>query len=102
VLTLERVLFQMIGTGLALLTLVVVSGFMFAEEMFGRAFRFDHKTLFAMLSWGIFAALLFGRWRWGWRGRKALRWLLAGFACLLLAYVGSRFVFEVILDRAPT
>ncbi len=100
-LTLERVLFQTVGAGLALLTLVVISGFVFSEDMFGRAFRIDHKTLFAILSWCIFAALLIGRWRRGWRGRKALRWLLAGFACLLLAYVGSRFVFEVILDRAP-
>jgi len=55
--------------------------------------------VFAVLSWLIFAALLLGRYRYGWRGRRALRWTLAGFSCLLLAYVGSRFVLEVLLGR---
>lgn len=100
-LTLERALFRLIGAGLVLLSAVLASGFMFSEAMFGRAFRLDHKTLFALASWAIFAALMIGRWRLGWRGRQALRWLLAGFACLLLAYVGSRFVLEVILGRPP-
>jgi ABC-type uncharacterized transport system permease subunit len=100
-LTLERALFRMIGAGLLLLTAVLVSGFMFSEAVFGRAFRLDHKTLFAIAAWALFAALLIGRWQLGWRGRQALRWLLAGFACLLLAYVGSRFVLEVILGRPP-
>jgi ABC-type uncharacterized transport system permease subunit len=59
----------------------------------------DHKTLFAFASWGIFATLLIGRHVWGWRGKRALRWTLAGFALLILAYVGSRFVAEVILGR---
>ena len=62
--------------------------------------RFDHKTVFAVLSWLIFAWLLAGRWRYGWRGRTALRWTLSGFVMLLLAYVGSRFVLEVLLARA--
>jgi ABC-type uncharacterized transport system permease subunit len=70
-----------------------------SEEIFGRALNFSHKTLFAVISWFIFAALLAGRHFYGWRGRTALRWTLAGFAALLLAYVGSRFVLEVILKR---
>jgi len=64
-----------------------------------RALQLDHKTVFALLSWVIFAVLLTGRYRYGWRGRRALRYTLAGFFSLLLAYVGSRFVLEVILHR---
>lgn len=98
-LTLERTLFRLIAIGFVLLTATIVSGGFFAEQVFGRALRFDHKTLFAVVSWLIFAALLVGRYRYGWRGRTALRWVFAGFIMLLLAYVGSRFVLEVILQR---
>ncbi|MEO7404796.1 MAG: cytochrome c biogenesis protein CcsA [Burkholderiales bacterium] len=98
-LTLERVLFRLIGAGFVLLTLTLLSGILFSEQVFGRALRLDHKTLFAILSWFIFAGLLIGRWRAGWRGRIAQRWIFAGFATLLLAYVGSRFVLEVVLQR---
>ena len=62
--------------------------------------RWDHKTVLSLLAWGVFAALLAGRhWR-GWRGRSATGWLYAGATLLLLGYVGSRFVFEVLLGRA--
>ena len=99
-LTLERLLFRILAAGFVLLTATLVTGALFSEELFGKALRFNHKTLFAVLSWVIFGALLLGRWRYGWRGRKALRWTLAGFVALLLAYVGSRFVLEVILGRS--
>jgi ABC-type uncharacterized transport system permease subunit len=79
--------------------LTLVTGIVFSETLFGRAMKFDHKTVFAVVSWFIFAALLCGRYFYGWRGRTALRWTLAGFVALLLAYVGSRFVLEVILRR---
>ncbi len=98
-LTLERVLFRIIAIGFTLLTATLATGFIFAEQVFARAMRFDHKTLFAIASWVIFAALLAGRWYYGWRGRTAIRWILSGFVALLLAYVGSRFVLEVILRR---
>ena len=98
-LTLESLLFRLIGLGFALLTLTLGTGMLNSEEIFGRALNFNHKTIFAVLSWFIFAALLAGRHFYGWRGRTALRWTLAGFAALLLAYVGSRFVLEVILER---
>ena len=99
-LTLERVLFRLIGAGFVLLTLTLLSGILFSEQVFGRALRLDHKTIFAIISWFIFAGLLIGRSRAGWRGRIAQRWIFAGFATLLLAYVGSRFVLEVVLHRA--
>jgi ABC-type uncharacterized transport system permease subunit len=98
-LTMERLLFRMIGIGFVLLSLTVLSGVVFSEQLFGKALRWDHKNVFALLSWMLFAALLAGRrWR-GWRGKTALRFTLAGFATLALAYVGSRFVFEVVLHR---
>ncbi len=98
-LTMEALLFRLIHIAFGLLTLTLVSGIVFSEDLFGKAIALNHKTVFAVLSWFIFAHLLAGRHFFGWRGRKALRWTLAGFAALLLAYVGSRFVLEVILGR---
>jgi ABC-type uncharacterized transport system permease subunit len=101
-LTMEKLLFRLIGFGFVLLTLTVLSGVVFSEQLFGTPFRWDHKTVFTMLSWLLFGLLLAGR-RWqGWRGRTALSFTLAGFAILLLAYVGSRFVLEVVLHRVLT
>lgn len=97
--TMERLLFRMLLLGFVLLTLTVGSGVLFSEALFGKPLSIDHKTLFAFASWGIFATLLVGRHAWGWRGKRALRWTLAGFSLLILAYVGSRFVAEVILGR---
>jgi ABC-type uncharacterized transport system permease subunit len=99
-LTLERLLFRLIALAFVLLTFTLLTGVVYSETLFGRALRFDHKTLFALLSWATFAALLLGRHLYGWRGRTALRWTLSGFAMLLLAYVGSRFVLEVVLGRS--
>lgn len=98
-LTLERLLFRLIGAAFVFLTLTLATGIVFSETLFGRALRFDHKTVFAVLSWLTFGALLAGRLLYGWRGRTALRWTLTGFVLLILAYVGSRFVLEVILGR---
>jgi ABC-type uncharacterized transport system permease subunit len=98
-LAMERLLFRILTIGFLLLTITVGSGVFFSEALFGKAFKLDHKTLFAMASWVIFATLLIGRHARGWRGRRALRWTLAGFAALLLAYVGSRFIAEVLLGR---
>lgn len=98
-LTMEKLLFRLIGLGFALLTLTVLSGVVFSEQLFGQPVRWNHKTIFTMLSWFMFGLLLVGRrWR-GWRGKTALSFTLGGFATLLLAYVGSRFVLEVVLHR---
>lgn len=97
--TMEKLLFRLIAFGFALLTLTVVSGLVFSEQLFGTAFKWDHKNIFSMLSWALFGLLLAGRkWR-GWRGKTALSFTLIGFTALLLAYVGSRFVLEVVLHR---
>jgi len=98
-LAMEKVLFRVIWAGFILLTLTLASGVVYSEELFGKAAQFNHKTVFGILSWLIFAALLAGRHIYGWRGRVAVRWTLAGFATLVLAYIGSKFVLEVLLGR---
>ena len=98
-LTMERILFRLIGAGFVLLTLTVLTGVVFSEALFGRPMRPDHKTIFTLIAWATFGLLLVGRVTRGWRGRIALSWTLGGFAMLFLAYAGSRFVLEVILHR---
>ncbi len=98
-LTMERLLFKLLTAGFVLLSLTLFSGVLFTEQWLNKPLQFNHKTLFTLLSWAIFGALLLGRHLKGWRGRTALRWTLAGVSTLLLAYVGSRFVLEVILHR---
>lgn len=99
VLTLERWLFGLIAIGFVLLTATLVSGAIFSESLFGKPVQFTHKTLFSGLAWLLFGVLLAGRWRWGWRGRKALRWVVIGSLLLLIGYAGSKFVLEVLLGR---
>ena len=97
--SMENILFRILTVGFALLTLTVFSGLFFSQTLFGRALFWDHKTVFGLLSWVMFASLLVARWRSGLRGLTAIRWVLGSFAVLLLAYVGSRFVLEVLLQR---
>lgn len=98
-LTMESVLFKILGSGFVFLTLTLATGVLFSEELFGKPLTFTHKTIFGFMSWFIFGGLLLGRALYGWRGRVAMRWTLAGFMALVLAYVGSRFVAEIILRR---
>jgi len=98
-LAIERLTFRFVTAGFVLLTATLVAGIWFSESLYGKALTWDHKRLFAVLSWLVFAVLLTGRWRLGWRGRTAVRWLYVGSGLLLLAYVGSRFVLEVVLQR---
>ncbi|HFD79256.1 MAG TPA: cytochrome C biogenesis protein [Gammaproteobacteria bacterium] len=93
----EQLLFQMIGTGFALLSAALLSGFLFLEDIFAQ--HLVHKTILSMSAWVIFGILLWGRWKFGWRGRTAIRWTLSGFVLLLLAYFGSKFVLEMILHK---
>ncbi len=99
-LTMETLLFRIIWAGFVMLTLTLVSGVFFSEEVFGKAARLNHKTIFGFVSWIVFAWLLLGRHFRGWRGRVAVRWTLAGFLLLVLAYLGSKFVLEILLGRS--
>lgn len=101
-LTLERLTFRFVTAGFALLTATLVAGTLFGEALYGQnhtEWRWDHKRVFAVLSWLTFATLLVGRSQWGWRGRRAVRVLYIGAGLLLLSYAGSRFVLEVLIGR---
>jgi ABC-type uncharacterized transport system permease subunit len=101
-LTLERLTFRFVSAGFALLTATLVAGVLFGDALYGQGqghWRWDHKTIFALLSWLTFAMLLIGRSQWGWRGRRAVRVLYIGAGLLLLSYAGSRFVMEILLGR---
>ena len=98
-LTMEKLLFRLIAIGFVFLTLTVLSGVVFSEQLFGKPLKWDHKTVFTLFSWVLFGVLLAGRYWRGWRGKTALNFTLAGFATLLLGYVGSHFVLEVVLHR---
>lgn len=99
-LTLERLTFRFVAVGFGLLSATLLAGWLFGGRADGGGWRWDHKTVFSLLSWLTFAALLVGRARFGWRGRRAVRMVYAGALLLMLAYVGSRFVIEVLLGRA--
>ena len=96
-LRLERMTFRFVGAGFIVLSAALVLGVWVAVP-----WRWDHKFVFSMLGWLVFAGLLAGRRAFGWRGPAATRGVYAGAALLLLAYVGSRFVLEVLLHRAPS
>lgn len=98
-LSLEKKLFYLLWIGFVLLSITLLTGFAFSEQLFGKAFVFSHKILFSSLAWIVFATLLTGRVRHGWRGRIAITWTLTGFGFLVLAYAGSKFVLEILLHR---
>lgn len=95
----EEVLFQIIWTGFVLLSLSLLSATLFADRIFGRPFVWDHHTVLSLVAWLVFAILLLGRARWGWRARTAVGWTLSGYGIILLAYFGVKIVLEFILQR---
>lgn len=95
--TMESLLFRLIWTGEILLGAAIATGALFLENLFAQ--HLAHKTVLSIVAWLVFAVLLWGRHRLGWRGSIAIRWTLSGFALLLLAYFGSKFVLELILQR---
>src|SRR5690606_8183171 len=101
-LTMERLTFRFVTAGFVLLSATLLAGLLFSETLYGASvsgWKWDHKSVLSVLAWISFAILLIGRARFGWRGRAARRVLYTGSALLLLAYVGSRFVLEVVLGR---
>jgi len=93
----EELLFQLITLGFFLLTLSLATGAAFVADMLAQ--HLAHKTALSVLAWLIFGVLLWGRWRYGWRGRTAVRLSLVGFVVLGLAYFGSKLVLELLLER---
>lgn len=94
----ESLLFRLIGAGFALLTVALLTGILFVNNLFGQ--HLMHKTVLSIIAWLVFGALLYGRWKHGWRGRSAVNLTLIGMSVLVLAFFGSKFVLEVILHRA--
>ena len=95
----EGLLFRVIKIGFVLLTFALISGMLFSEHIFGKPMQFTHKVVFSFASWIIYGWLLFGRYQYGWRGKKAINLTLIGFVLLLLAYVGSKFILQVLIGR---
>lgn len=93
--TMETLLFGLLITGFTLLTLALISGLLFVDNFFAQ--HLVHKTTFSIVAWLVYAILLWGHFRWGWRGKKATLWTLGGFILLMLAFWGTKFVLEVIL-----
>jgi len=96
--TMEALLFDAIIIGFICLSVSLITGIIFLENMFAQ--HLAHKTVLSIIAWLVFAILLTGRWLVGWRGRTAIRWTLGGFISLMLAYFGSKFVLELILTSA--
>jgi ABC-type uncharacterized transport system permease subunit len=95
--TMEHLLFLMIGLGFFMLSLSLLSGLLFVDDLLAQ--HLAHKTVLSVLAWALFGVLLWGRWRRGWRGRTAIRWALSAYGVLILAYFGSKLVLEQILSR---
>lgn len=95
--TMENLLFSMIGLGFTTLTISLLSGLFYLEDILAQ--HLVHKTVLSLGAWLLFGILLWGRIQFGWRGRTAIRWTISGFTLLVLAYFGSKFVIELILQR---
>lgn len=95
--TTEQQLFRWIQVGFVLLSLTLLSGILFIRDWFTQ--HLVHKTVLTLFAWVVFGVLLLGHLTQGWRGRQAARWTLAGMILLLLAFFGSKFVLEVVLQR---
>jgi ABC-type uncharacterized transport system permease subunit len=94
---LETLLFRTITIGFVLLSATLLTGMLFVENLLSQ--HLIHKTVLSVLSWLAFGGLLLGRWRYGWRGSTAVRWTLTAMALLVLAFFGSKFVLELVLNR---
>jgi len=97
--TMERLLFQLVLLGFLLLTITLISGTVFSQEVWDKPFHLNHHTILSLGAWISFGLLLVGRRVFGWRGRNAVRWTLVSFGILFLGYFGTRFIIEVILNR---
>lgn len=94
---LESLLFRSLAASFVVLTLALMTGVVFVEDLLAQ--HLSHKTVLSLLSWIVLASLLFGRWRWGWRGTRAVKLTLTAMALLALAFFGSLFVREMLLQR---
>lgn len=97
--TMEKMLFELIWIGMVLLSLSIISGIIFIDDIFAQ--HLSHKTVFSVLAWLIFAVLLWGRHHQGWRSYTVIKWTIGGFVLLMMGYFGSKIVLELILSNKP-
>lgn len=95
--TMEIMLFRIIGLGIVALSISLLSGFIYLEDMFAQ--HLVHKTILSLIAWAVFVVLLWGHYKFGWRGKIAIKWSISGFTLLMLAYFGSKFVIELVLQQ---
>lgn len=94
--SMETLLFRLIGLGVIALSVSLLSGFIYLDDMFAQ--HLVHKTILSFIAWAVFVILLWGHYKFGWRGKIAIKWSMAGFTLLMLAYFGSKFVIELVLQ----
>jgi len=95
--TMEIMLFRIIALGVIALSVSLLSGFIYLDDMFAQ--HLVHKTILSIFAWSIFVMLLWGHYKFGWRGKIAIKWSISGFILLMLAYFGSKFVIELVLQQ---
>lgn len=95
--SMETLLFRLIALGVIALSISLLSGFIYLDDMFAQ--HLVHKTILSIIAWSIFVVLLWGHYRFGWRGKIAIKWSMSGFVLLMLAYFGSKFVIELVLQQ---
>jgi len=91
----ESFLFQILSFSFIFLSLALLSGFLFFDDLFAQ--HLVHKTILSLIGWGSLFTLLIGRFLFGWRGKVAIRWTFISFGFILLAYFGSKFVLEILI-----
>ena len=95
--SMEIMLFRIIALGVIALSVSLLSGFFYLDDMFAQ--HLAHKTILSLIAWSIFVVLLWGHYKFGWRGKTAIKWSISGFTLLMLAYFGSKFVIELVLHQ---
>ena len=95
--SMETLLFRLIALGVIALSISLLSGFIYLDDMFAQ--HLVHKTILSLIAWSVFVILLWGHYKFGWRGKIAIKWSLSGFMLLMLAYFGSKFVIELVLQQ---
>ena len=95
--TMQILLFRIIALGVIALSISLLSGFIYLDDMFAQ--HLVHKTILSLIAWAVFVVLLWGHYKFGWRGKIAIKWTMSGFTLLMLAYFGSKFVIELVLNK---
>ncbi|MEG6584929.1 c-type cytochrome biogenesis protein CcsB [Dendrosporobacter sp. 1207_IL3150] len=86
--TIDKLVHQAITFAVPFLTLLIITGAIWAEYAWGDYWRWDPKETWSLITWIIYAVYLHGRTALGWKGKKAMNWAVAGFAAVLFTFIG--------------